>query len=126
MMQNVMILLLITIVLNGSLVFADPHAPDTAPEITREAGWCENGSITRTTGECICSSHLGFYCRETDETQKGCQSGFGISFFHNKCTDCKCSHDKIPAGAWKERKNTLKTTIRKNMSQMNGQSSNRV
>ncbi len=119
--------------MNWSLVFVlflcfatqisgQAHAPDAAPEINREAGWCLNGSITRTTGECICSSHLGFYCKEDGVSQqradgKGCQSGYGISFHHYSCTNCACVHEKIPEGEWKERKNALKQVIRKQQQQ---------
>jgi len=105
------------------------HAPDKAPVIDREAGWCEHGTITRTTGECICSSHLGFYCRTSSDeggatagssgNTKVCQSGYGISFFHSECKDCSCVHDKIPAGEWKERKNALKQSIRKQSTTFN-------
>lgn len=96
----------------------EKHAPDTAPKIDRTEGWCTSGSLTRTTGECICSSHLGFYCKENGELQqradgKGCQSGYGISFFHWTCKECECIHEKIPTGVWKERKNALKQGIRK-------------
>jgi len=98
------------------LVFAaaaqSQHAPDQAPEIKRDANWCQNGSQTRTTGECICSSHMGFYCKE-EPTKTGCQSGYGISFFHWSCMDCACAHEKIPIGEWKERKNALKQNFRK-------------
>lgn len=94
------------------------HAPEKQPEIKRDSKWCDNGVATRTTGECICSSHLGFYCKENGEaTQrvdgKACQSGYGISFFHWTCMECSCVHEKIPAGEWKERKNALKQGIRK-------------
>jgi len=101
-----------------SLVLASvqaQHAPDAAPDIKRDANWCQNGSLTRTTGECICSSHMGFYCKEerAKDSDKGCQSGYGISFFHWSCMDCACLHEKIPTGEWKERKNALKQNFRK-------------
>jgi len=97
---------------------AGQHAPDAAPEVKREGNWCQNGSMTRTTGECICSSHMGFYCKENGEMKqsadgKKCQSGYGISFFHWSCMDCDCVHEKIPTGEWKERKNALKQNFRK-------------
>ena len=114
----------ISISLHQAAVSGAEHAPDSAPVINRETGWCEHGTITRTTGECICSSHLGFYCRSSSDStatpsgssSKVCQSGYGISFFHNTCTDCSCVHEKIPAGEWKERKNALKQSIRKQAS----------
>jgi hypothetical protein len=38
--------------------FAQQHAPDTAPAINRENGWCANGSITATTVRLIlCCSY---------------------------------------------------------------------
>jgi len=27
--------------------------------------WCINGNPTATTEECICSSHLGYFCRDS-------------------------------------------------------------
>ena len=100
-----------------SVIAGTEHAPDTAPVIDRESDWCDGGTITKTTGECICSSHLGFYCKETGD-KKLCQSGYGISFFHWSCKECQCLHEKIPAGEWKERKNALKQSIRKKSSLM--------
>ena len=110
-----MLLFVFFLVVVLAMVGADEHAPDKAPVIDREKGWCENGTVTRTTGECICSSHMGFYCRESGDT-KLCQSGYGISFFHHTCKECSCIHEKIPAGEWKERKNALKQSMRKHNS----------
>ena len=83
-----------------SAALAQEHAPDLAATINRDANWCFHGSITRTTGECICSSHLGYFCKEAEEPASGvtavdkvCQQGFGISFFHNTCQSCTCTHE---------------------------------
>ena len=65
--------------------------------------WCLNGSPTATTDECICSSHLGYFCEDSDSVQSfrlGCQSGYGISFYSHKCTTCSCTIDTN----WVERK----------------------
>ena len=61
--------------------------------------WCLNGSPTATTDECICSSHLGFFC---EDSLGQCQSGYGISFYSHSCTTCSCAIDT----AWVERKKT--------------------
>jgi hypothetical protein len=113
------LLLLIFFILNN--VVADMHAPDTPPKILREEGWCDNGSITATTGECICSTHLGYFCQsdgdsslQSGSTQsESCQSGFGMSFFHNSCVNCKCDLSK----AWQERKKSMRQNQRKQQSQ---------
>lgn len=66
--------------------------------------WCINGSITATTDECICSSHLGYFCKDSGkfpQVNNGeCQSGYGISFYSHSCDSCKCMIDD----AWVERK----------------------
>lgn len=67
-------------------------------------GWCESGSTTATTGECICSTHRGFFC-----AGDACQTGFGMSFFHKDCVSCKC----VMSSEWKERKKALKQQMRK-------------
>ena len=67
------------------------------------AEWCSNGSITSTTDECICSSHAGYFCRDSGRVAVNngeCQSGYGISFYHHKCDTCKCMIDQ----AWIERR----------------------
>jgi hypothetical protein len=95
---------------------AGDHAPDEAPKITREGTWCDNGSQTATTGECICSSHLGYHCagglaagsaKEID-VSKSCQFGYGISFFHNSCLSCKCELST----EWRERKQAFRSNIK--------------
>ena len=49
------------VILLFSVISAN-QAPLEKPIIDRENGWCENGSITQTTSECICSTHLGNFC----------------------------------------------------------------
>lgn len=103
------------------------HAPETPPLINRESSWCSNGSVTSTTvrtskssinfpflsprlqGECICSSHLGYFCEDSDVQSNKCQNGFGISFFHFSCMTCSCSANQ----AWIERKRTHRANVRK-------------
>ena len=101
------------------------RAPDKAPVIDREAGWCDNGQVTRTTGECICSSHRGFFCRDqmgdvrsTSGGKGTCEAGYGISFFHFTCKTCSCINrvkiDELPKAAdWRERKQALRMASRK-------------
>lgn len=66
--------------------------------------WCLNGSPTATTDECICSSHLGYFCEDSDRVQSirlgSCQSGYGISFYSHNCKSCACKIDT----KWVERK----------------------
>ena len=67
--------------------------------------WCLNGSPTATTDECICSSHLGYFCKDSGSVPVNmgeCQSGYGISFYSHSCTTCSCTID----AAWVERKKT--------------------
>ena len=108
------------------LVEGGPRAPDKAPVIDREVDWCENGQITRTTGECICSSHRGFFCRDgLGDVKQGkgtCEAGYGISFFHFTCKTCACINrvkmDELPqADEWRERKQALKMGARKQQRQ---------
>lgn len=113
-MLFLLLILLICIVLNNA--FGDIHAPDSPQKINREDGWCDNGSITATTGECICSTHLGHFCQNEDSSlhtgsleSTQCQSGFGMSFFHNSCVSCKCDLSK----AWQERKKSMRQNQRK-------------
>jgi len=68
-----------------------------------ESEWCSNGTVTQTTDECICSSHLGYFCQDSGKVAVNngeCQSGYGISFYHHKCDTCKCMIDQ----AWIERR----------------------
>ena len=41
------------------------QAPEKAPIIDREEGWCEGGFVTATTAECVCSTHVGNFCTGT-------------------------------------------------------------
>jgi hypothetical protein len=69
------------------------------------AEWCLNGSQTATTDECICSSHLGYFCKDSGSVSVNmgeCQSGYGISFYSHSCKTCSCTIDT----AWVERKKT--------------------
>lgn len=84
--------------------FSD-SAPENPPKITRTDDWCAHGAITATTGECVCSTHLGYFCEG-----ESCQSGFGMSFFHHTCKDCECAASK----AWLERKKTYVKSQRRN------------
>ena len=120
-----MLLIALCFCLQVGLVIS-AHAPDKAPLIDREASWCANGQITRTTGECICSSHRGYFCRDSllgDERQgKTCDAGYGISFFHFTCKTCACINrvkmDELPqANEWRERKQALKMANRKQQRQ---------
>ena len=65
--------------------------------------WCEHGSTTATTEECVCSVHKGFHC-----VGSGCQDGFGMSFFAKSCNDCRCDLNN----EWKERKGAMRNMIR--------------
>ena len=62
------------------------YAPAKAPEIDREAGWCDGGMLTKTTGECMCKTHKGFFC-----TGPKCQNAQGFSFFQWECLECSCA-----------------------------------
>jgi len=70
--------------------------------ISAEKLWCINGSPTATTEEFICSSHLGYFCKDSGiPVNTGqCQSGYGISFYHRSCENCKCLIDQ----SWIERR----------------------
>ena len=65
--------------------------------------WCEHGSTTATTQECVCSVHKGFHC-----VGSSCQDGFGMSFFAKSCSDCRCDM----SNEWKERKKAMRDAIR--------------
>lgn len=67
--------------------------------------WCRNGFPTKTTNECICATHQGFFC-EGD----GCESGYGMSFFPKTCNKCACK----PSDEWSERKGALQAARKKN------------
>ena len=120
-----MLLIALCFCLVGLVLPASHHAPDEPPLIDRKASWCMNGQITRTTGECICSSHRGYFCRDSlgDERQgKTCDAGYGISFFHFTCKTCACINrvkmDELPqANEWRERKQALKMANRKQQRQ---------
>ena len=91
-----MILILLLVILMIHVIYGN-----NSPE------WCLNGSPTATTDECICSSHLGYFCKDSGTTSgpfRGveCQSGYGISFYSHSCTTCSCAIDT----AWVERKKT--------------------
>ena len=108
-----------------SVAFTQEHAPDHGSKIDRESTWCFHGSITRTTGECICSSHLGYFCKEAEPPAAGatavdmvCQQGFGISFFHNSCKSCTCTHESKMTSEWLERRNALRSGVRKQQKEM--------
>eukprot|EP00603_Paraphysomonas_imperforata_P009232 CAMPEP_0114424272 /NCGR_PEP_ID=MMETSP0103-20121206/6605_1 /TAXON_ID=37642 ORGANISM="Paraphysomonas imperforata, Strain PA2" /NCGR_SAMPLE_ID=MMETSP0103 /ASSEMBLY_ACC=CAM_ASM_000201 /LENGTH=129 /DNA_ID=CAMNT_0001593013 /DNA_START=36 /DNA_END=425 /DNA_ORIENTATION=+ len=83
-----------------------------APQLTRAeedvndalADWCRNGFPTKTTNECICATHKGFFCEGDD-----CQSGYGMSFFPKACERCACK----PSGEWGERKSALQANRKK-------------
>lgn len=66
--------------------------------------WCKNGSITKTTNECICPTHKGMYCLNSEsnpsvDEKLSCQSGFGMSFYHKDASTCECTL----SDAWVER-----------------------
>lgn len=91
------------------IVQSGDRAPDKAPQINREKDWCLHGSVTATTGECICSSHLGYMCVDKSTEAPSCQNGFGISFFHYSCMTCSCAMDE----RWIERKKTFRMAQRR-------------
>ena len=95
-------------ILRGAL--AGDHAPDKAPKITREGTWCDNGSQTSTTGECICSTHLGYHCADGTIAGELCQAGYGISFFHHTCLTCRCEL----SAEWQERKQAFRSNMKEN------------
>ena len=120
--HNSMLSRIAILLLGVCVASAQIHAPDKAPVINRELGWCDNGAITRTTGECVCSSHRGFFCKDSlgsvSDGKKTCEAGYGISFFHFTCETCQCVNkvriDELAgADGWKERKNALKNAKRK-------------
>ena len=45
--------------------------------VNGEESWCINGSPTTSTNECICSSHFGYFCKDSGiPVNTGeCQSG---------------------------------------------------
>lgn len=110
------------------------HAPDVAPVIDRPADWCLHGTITKTTGECICAGHKGFFCMDSSSVSSsngsgsagtssatashGCESGYGISFFNYKCMSCKCEKLKKTelSEEWQERRKAAKTGFKKSRS----------
>jgi hypothetical protein len=55
-------------------------APETAPVLP--AGWCEHGTPTATTGECMCA---GTRC-----LGEGCVNQQGMSWYTLACADCAC------------------------------------
>jgi hypothetical protein len=116
-----MLLLLVIVMLMIILgALAGDHAPDKAPKINREGTWCDNGSQTSTTGECICSTHLGYHCAggiaadtnsaSATDVSKICQSGYGISFFHHSCLTCRCEL----SAEWQERKQAFRSNMKEN------------
>ena len=113
------LLALIVLKVNGS------QAPEKAPVINRESTWCQHGQITRTTVECICASHRGYFCRnqigDLTNSKGTCEAGYGISFFHFTCKTCSCINkvkiDELPkADEWRERKQALRMASRKEQS----------
>jgi hypothetical protein len=107
------------------------HAPDVAPAINRAADWCTHGTITKTTGECICAGHKGYFCMDSTSSSQsgitgtssaisshGCESGYGISFFNYKCLTCKCEKLKKQelSEEWQERRKAAKTGLKKSRS----------
>ena len=122
--------LLLLLILFCNRIEADDKAPDESPKINRKANWCENGSITSTTGECICSSHLGYHCdlrnpeasaeRQTSgaevDISKSCQFGFGISFFHNSCINCMCGL----SDTWQERREAFRSNLKESVAKKGG------
>ena len=123
-MLTTRILLVVVLVLCCLHFSSAERAPDQRPVIDRESGWCDDGAITRTTGECICASHRGYFCRDSlgsvQQQGKGtCEAGYGISFFHWSCKTCSCINkirvDEMGSDAdgWKERKQALKSAARK-------------
>ncbi|GAX14466.1 hypothetical protein FisN_11Hh073 [Fistulifera solaris] len=79
-----------TILVFISLFFIVPFvnagmAPKDAPQLP--AGFCPKatGTITATTGECICRWEHRDAC-----VGSGCMYQMGLSWYHYSCTDCKC------------------------------------
>lgn len=91
---------MVSILLLLALVFALSEAGIHEEPL---GSWCEHGSTTATTEECVCSVHKGFHC-----VGSACQDGFGMSFFAKSCGDCKCdlNHE------WKERKKAMREMLR--------------
>jgi hypothetical protein len=62
MLYLILLMLSILFILNNAvednLLKHDTPSKINECDIDREDGWCENGSITSTNGECICSTHL--------------------------------------------------------------------
>mmetsp|Transcript_23105 Transcript_23105/g.33849 ORF Transcript_23105/g.33849 Transcript_23105/m.33849 type:complete len:110 (-) Transcript_23105:106-435(-) len=67
-------------------------------ELLGGGSWCQNGAVTKTTNECICSTHTGHFCQGSS-----CESGFGMSFYPKSCSNCKCEL----SSEWLERKKAL-------------------
>ena len=44
---------------------------------------------------------------------KSCQEGFGMSFFHAACKDCKCTKND----EWLERKKTMRDAVKQQQSE---------
>eukprot|EP00804_Cyclotella_cryptica_P006475 CCRYP_012771-RA/>CCRYP_012771-RA protein AED:0.03 eAED:0.03 QI:202/1/1/1/0/0/5/3657/102 len=61
------------------------YAPDKSPELPD--GFCpkETGTVTATTGECMCNWQHKDGC-----VGSGCQYQMGLSWYHYSCEDCKC------------------------------------
>ena len=68
----------------SSSVDANGRAPDEPPVIDRE-NWCEFGTPTRTTGECMCRWSDKNACQGSQ-----CQFEYGLSWHHYTCVDCAC------------------------------------
>mmetsp|Transcript_26939 Transcript_26939/g.42257 ORF Transcript_26939/g.42257 Transcript_26939/m.42257 type:complete len:86 (-) Transcript_26939:88-345(-) len=61
------------------------YAPKESPKLPD--GFCpkETGTVTATTGECMCDWQHKDGC-----VGSGCQYQYGLSFYHYSCKDCKC------------------------------------
>ncbi|KAL7506984.1 hypothetical protein ACHAXN_005010 [Cyclotella atomus] len=61
------------------------YAPDKAPKLPD--GFCpkSTGTVTATTGECMCNWQHKDGC-----VGSKCQYEMGLSWYHYSCEDCKC------------------------------------
>ena len=61
------------------------RAPNSAPKLPE--GFCpeETGTVTATTGECMCNWQHKDGCKGS-----GCKYEMGLSWYHYTCKDCAC------------------------------------